>query len=48
MDKYGLYLNCKTFNKGDNIIYDYISDDVNKVNFFLKILVILLKPKTVH
>ena len=36
MDKYGLYLNCKTFNKGDNIIYDYISDDVNKVNFFLE------------
>lgn len=34
MDKYGLYLNCKTFYKGNNLYYNYTSDDVNKVNFF--------------
>ena len=43
--KYGLFLNCKTYKNKDHIIFNYTSDEINEVNFFLDDFIYIVESK---
>ena len=44
--EYGIYLNCKTLKDGKNIFFDYTSDEINEVNYFLEDLSYITESKS--
>ena len=44
-EQLGVYLNCKTFIGRTNMVFDYNSDEINEVNFFLDDFIYIVESK---